>query len=119
MVPVALAMIGSGLNRVSVLYLGWFGPRGLASIIFAGLVVESSDLPNGSLIVTVAMITVGISVYAHGATSWIGSDSYANWWERHQAATSETTEEQSDVDVNLPQRFRAAGMPESTDPTQE
>lgn len=119
MVPVALAMIGSGLHRVSVLYLGWFGPRGLASIIFAGLVVESSDLPNASLIVTVAMITVAMSVYAHGATSWIGSDSYADWWERHQASTSETTEEQSDVDVNLPQRFRAAGMPESTDPTQE
>ncbi len=36
MIPVALGMIGSGLNRVSVLYLGWFGPRGLASIIFAG-----------------------------------------------------------------------------------
>jgi NhaP-type Na+/H+ or K+/H+ antiporter len=119
MVPVALAMIGSGLHRVSVLYLGWFGPRGLASIIFAGLVVESSDLPNASLIVTVAMVTVGISVYAHGATSWIGSESYANWWERHQAATSETTEEQSDVDVNLPQRFRGAGMSESTDPTRE
>jgi NhaP-type Na+/H+ or K+/H+ antiporter len=119
MVPVALAMIGSGLHRVSVLYLGWFGPRGLASIIFAGLVVESSDLPNASLIVTVAMVTVGMSVYVHGATSWIGSESYANWWERHQAATTETTEEQSDVDVNLPQRFRAAGMPESTDPTPE
>jgi NhaP-type Na+/H+ or K+/H+ antiporter len=119
MVPVALAMIGSGLHRVSVLYLGWFGPRGLASIIFAGLVVESSDLPNASLIVTVAMVTVGMSVYVHGATSWIGSESYANWWERHQAATTETTEEQSDVDVNLPQRFRAAGMPESTDPPPE
>jgi NhaP-type Na+/H+ or K+/H+ antiporter len=119
MVPVALAMIGSGLSRVSVLYIGWFGPRGLASIIFAGLVVESSDLPNASLIVTVAMVTVGMSVYAHGATSWIGSESYANWWDRHQAATNEPTEEQSDLDVNLPQRFRAAGMSKSADTTRE
>jgi len=114
MIPVALAMMGSGLHRVSVLYLGWFGPRGLASIIFAGLVVESSDLPNASLIVTVAMVTVGVSVYAHGATSWIGSESYADWWERHEAVTPQTTEKRSTPDVNVPQRFRAAGTSKSS-----
>ena len=119
MIPVALAMIGSGLNRVSVLYLGWFGPRGLASIIFAGLVVESSDLPNASLIVTVAMVTVGFSVYAHGATSWVGSESYADWWERHEAVTHEAAERRSVPDVNLPQRSRAAGMSKAADPPGE
>jgi NhaP-type Na+/H+ or K+/H+ antiporter len=119
MIPVALAMIGSGLNRVSVLYLGWFGPRGLASIIFAGLVVESSEIPHASLIVTVAMVTVGFSVYAHGATSWFGSEWYADWWERHKAVTHETAEKRSVPDVNVPKRFRAAGMSETVDPPQE
>jgi NhaP-type Na+/H+ or K+/H+ antiporter len=114
MIPVALGMIGSGLNRVSVLYLGWFGPRGLASIIFAGLVVEGSEIPHAPFIVTVAMVTVGVSVYAHGATSWFGSESYANWWERHEAVTQETAEKRSVPDVNVPQRSRAAGMSDSS-----
>ena len=119
MIPVALAMIGSGLNRVSVLYLGWFGPRGLASIIFAGLVVEGSEIPHASLIVTVAMVTVGFSVYAHGATSWIGSESYANWWERHEAITHESAEKRTVPHVNVPQRFHAGGMPRADDPPAE
>jgi len=119
MVPVALAMIGSGLNRVSVLYLGWFGPRGLASIIFAGLVVEGSEIPHASLIVTVAMVTVGVSVYAHGATSWIGSESYANWLERHEAVTHEPAEQRTVPHVSVPQRFRASGMPRTDDPPTE
>ncbi len=119
MIPVALGMIGSNLNRVSVLYLGWFGPRGLASIIFAGLVVEGSEIPHASLIVTVAMVTVGVSVYAHGATSWVGSESYADWWERHEAVTRKPAEQRSVPDVNVPQRFRAAGMSESGDPPAE
>jgi NhaP-type Na+/H+ or K+/H+ antiporter len=119
MIPVALAMIGSGLNRVSVLYLGWFGPRGLASIIFAGLVVESTEIPHASLIVTVAMVTVGFSVYAHGATSWIGSQSYANWWEQHEAVTHEPAERRTVPHVSIPQRFRAAGRHRANNPPAE
>jgi NhaP-type Na+/H+ or K+/H+ antiporter len=119
MIPVALAMIGSGLNRVSVLYLGWFGPRGLASIIFAGLVIEGSEIPHASLIVTVAMVTVGVSVYAHGATSWIGSESYANWWERHEAITHEPAEKRTVPHVSVPQRSRAVGMARADDPPAE
>jgi NhaP-type Na+/H+ or K+/H+ antiporter len=119
MIPVALAMIGSGLNRVSVLYLGWFGPRGLASIIFAGLIVEGSEIPHASLIVTVAMVTVGVSVYAHGATSWIGSESYANWWERHEAITHEPAERRTVPHVSVPQRSRAVGMARADDPPAE
>ena len=106
---------GDGLG----LGLGWFGPRGLASIIFAGLVVEGSEIPHASLIVTVAMVTVGFSVYAHGATSWIGSESYANWWERHEAVTHEPAERRTVPHVSVPQRFRAGGMPRADDPPAE
>lgn len=90
MVPVVLALIGSGLGRPSVLYLGWFGPRGLASIIFAGLVIEEAELPGAPTIISVVMITVGLSVVAHGATSWFGSESYADWY---------TTTEQADPSI--------------------
>jgi NhaP-type Na+/H+ or K+/H+ antiporter len=99
MVPVALGMIGSGLGRPSVLYLGWFGPRGLASIIFAGIVIEDADLPGAPTIITVVMVTVGLSVFLHGATSWFGSEAYADWYQ--------TTEE---ADPDIPE---AAEGPES------
>ena len=99
MLPVALALIGSGLGRPSVLYLGWFGPRGLASIIFAGIVIEDADLPGEPTITTVVMVTVGLSVLAHGATSWFGSQAYGNWYRTAQEAATDIPE--------------AAGGPES------
>ena len=79
---VALSMIGSSLRPGTVLFMGWFGPRGLASIIFAGLIVEDAVLASSDLIVTLTMVTVGLSIYAHGATSWFGSESYGRWHQR-------------------------------------
>ena len=86
LVPVAIAMVGSGLGGPSVLYLGWFGPRGLASIIFAGIVVQDADLPGAPTIITVVMVTVGLSVFAHGVTSWFGSESYGDWYHKTERA---------------------------------
>jgi NhaP-type Na+/H+ or K+/H+ antiporter len=80
MVPVALASVRTGLAPRTIAYIGWFGPRGLASIVFADLIVEHA-LPGTSLITTVVNLTVGMSVLAHGATSWIGSERYAAWYE--------------------------------------
>ena len=80
MVPVALASLRTGLAPRTIGYLGWFGPRGLASIVFADLIVEHA-LPGTSLITTVVNLTVGMSVLAHGATAWIGSERYAAWYE--------------------------------------
>jgi NhaP-type Na+/H+ or K+/H+ antiporter len=114
MIAVALAMVGSDLQPRSVLFLGWFGPRGLASIVLTGVVVEGSALPGADLIVTVAMVTVGISVFAHGATSWIGSQSYGNWWTRHEAETPKAREGKTLPHVNTPHRFRAPGLPTDT-----
>jgi transposase-like protein len=62
---------------------------------------------------------LGVSVYAHGATSWVGSESYANWGERHEAVTQETAEERMVPHVNVPQRFRGAGMSRAGDPPAE
>jgi NhaP-type Na+/H+ or K+/H+ antiporter len=81
--PVALALIGTGFRAPTVAYIGWFGPRGLASIVFAVLVVTEADLPGTELIVTVAAITVALSVYAHGLTAAAGANSYADWVESH------------------------------------
>jgi NhaP-type Na+/H+ or K+/H+ antiporter len=81
MIPVAISMFRSGLRWPSVLYLGWFGPRGLASIIFALIIVEEASLPGAPLIILIMAITVGLSVLAHGVTSVWGANRYADWYE--------------------------------------
>jgi NhaP-type Na+/H+ or K+/H+ antiporter len=77
MVPVALSFIGSKVRPVTSLFVGWFGPRGVASILYIFTVMDTEELAHKDLIYTVTMITVLVSVYAHGVTaaplaSWYG-----------------------------------------------
>jgi NhaP-type Na+/H+ or K+/H+ antiporter len=86
MAPVALAMLGSGARRQTVGFLGWFGPRGLASIVFAVIVVEESNLPHEQLIVQLIYLTVGLSVLAHGLSAAPLAGRYGRWFARHPHA---------------------------------
>ena len=83
MLPVAVAMVGSHARRPTLGFLGWFGPRGLASIVFAVIVVEESQLPHEHLIVQAIYVTVGLSVLVHGLTAAPLADRYARWYGRH------------------------------------
>jgi NhaP-type Na+/H+ or K+/H+ antiporter len=83
LLPVALAMVGTGLRRVTVGFLGWFGPRGLASIVFVLLLLEETELPQRSLLLASVTVTVALSVYAHGLTAWPGANRYADWYDAH------------------------------------
>jgi sodium/hydrogen antiporter len=83
MLPVALAMVGAGMRRVTVGFLGWFGPRGLASIVFVLILLEETELPERSLMLTVVTWTVALSVYAHGLTAGPGATRYADWYHAH------------------------------------
>ena len=83
MVPVAIGMFGSHARVPTLGFLGWFGPRGLASIVFAVILIEESQLPHEELIVLATYITVGLSVFAHGFTAAPLADRYARWFERH------------------------------------
>ena len=65
MVPVALATLRSGLDRNSVLFIGWFGPRGLASLVFALLALEELG-PGADEALAIIGVTVFLSVLAHG-----------------------------------------------------
>jgi NhaP-type Na+/H+ or K+/H+ antiporter len=80
-IPVAISMIGTGLAPPTLAYLGWFGPRGLASIIFAGVLVEGAGLEQTQLVVNVIIVTVAISVLLHGVTAPWGANRYANWYD--------------------------------------
>ncbi len=79
MLPVAVSLIGAHLRKETVLFLGWFGPRGIATILFGLLVVDRSVLVHREEIFLVAIVTVALSVFAHGVTAFPG----ANWYSRH------------------------------------
>jgi NhaP-type Na+/H+ or K+/H+ antiporter len=83
--PVAIAMVGSGFAWRTTAYIGWFGPRGLASIVFAGIVAESG-IPGSSAVVDVVLLTIALSIVAHGMTAAWGARRYAAWFEAAAAA---------------------------------
>ncbi|GAA1497853.1 cation:proton antiporter [Paeniglutamicibacter kerguelensis] len=68
MVPVALALVGTGFDRNTVLFVGWFGPRGLASLVFALIALE--ELGDGAdEVVAVIAFTVLLSIVVHGLSA--------------------------------------------------
>lgn len=68
-IPVVISLIGVRIGVATNLFLGWFGPRGLASILFALLILEEADIPNGEKILTITVLTVALSTLLHGATA--------------------------------------------------
>jgi sodium/hydrogen antiporter len=68
MLPVALSLLGAGLGRAGVAFIGWFGPRGLASVIFALLALEDLNGVAQELVATICL-TVLLSVVAHGLSA--------------------------------------------------
>jgi NhaP-type Na+/H+ or K+/H+ antiporter len=69
MIPVALALIGSGLNRKTVVFIGWFGPRGLASIVFGIIALDALPAAEGQSVIALITLTVLLSVLLHGVTA--------------------------------------------------
>ena len=78
MFPVAIALLGSGLGLPSISFLAWFGPRGLASILFALVVVEEHEFGASHFIEGVVMLTVSLSVILHGITAYPLSERYGS-----------------------------------------
>ena len=104
MIPVALAMRGTGARRPTVSFLGWFGPRGLASIVFALILLEEGGLPGEDVILSAVFVTVLLSVLAHGVTAAPLSRRYADWAESHADLRRESFEGRAAAE--LPWRFR-------------
>ena len=68
MVPIFLSLSGTGESTRSKLFLGWFGPRGLASIVFA-IIVLNEGIPGSQFIAMVVVLTVFFSLVAHGISA--------------------------------------------------
>lgn len=69
MLPVHLSLMGTGIKPVTSGFLGWFGPRGLASVLFVLLILEEVDVENEATIFAVVIFTVALSVLLHGVTA--------------------------------------------------
>jgi NhaP-type Na+/H+ or K+/H+ antiporter len=87
MLPVGIAMLGTQARPPTLAFLGWFGPRGLASIVFAVLIVEESGtLPHEGLLLTTIYATVGLSILLHGLTAAPLARRYGAWYSARPAA---------------------------------
>ena len=78
MLPVAVAMIRTRLSPASVMFMGWFGPRGLASIVLGLIFLEGEvNLSFESIIVHAVAATVLLSIFVHGVSSLPGIRGYS------------------------------------------
>ncbi len=104
MIPVTIAFAGRGVRRPTVAFIGWFGPRGLASLVFALLALERG-IPDGEVVLTTVVVTVALSVVVHGLTSVPLIAAYRRWYEGRPAeqAVEET------MPVIMPRRRRQRG----------
>lgn len=69
MVPVAISLIGKNIDIYTILFIGWFGPRGIASVLYLLLVVRTIGLEGYEYILSTIVLTILISIFVHGATA--------------------------------------------------
>lgn len=93
MLPVALSLIGTKATIDTTIFLGWFGPRGIASILYGLLLLESPMITHGEEIFFIMVITVLFSVVLHGVTATPGVNRYADRLEAMEADGHEMMEE--------------------------
>ncbi len=79
MVPVAISLWGTHARGPTLAFVGWFGPRGLASIVFA-VIVEDTHQVHGDTLLTATYLTVGLSVLLHGLSAAPLVGRYAAWY---------------------------------------
>jgi len=77
MLPVAISLIGSRLSKATILFMGWFGPRGLASIVLGLVYLEHRAGHSGEDTIRLAfMATVLLSIFVHGISGMPGINFY-------------------------------------------
>jgi sodium/hydrogen antiporter len=106
---VLLSFAGVTMPRAQKLFVAWFGPKGVASILFALLVLNSTDV-NRSLVFDIASFTVLASILAHGLTDTVG----ANWLERRLGGSGGADEDDVGERVQADQHGAAAPVVSST-----
>lgn len=106
LLPVFVSTRGTGLRTPTVMFIGWFGPRGLASVLFALIVYEAHELPGHEQVFAIASFTVAASILLHGVTAAPLASRYGRWHDRLRAARPDAPE--CHRVSALPMRFRSA-----------
>ncbi len=104
MVPVAISLVGERFSGTTVAFMGWFGPRGLASVVFAVIASDSLHEPDSRVVLSAITLTVLVSVVAHGFTAAPWSRRYG----QRVAALPEDAPERQDAPTlaSRPQTIR-------------
>ena len=103
--PVAVALSGTRSAWPTKLFVGWFGPRGLASILF-GLLLLEEDLDGATELFSIIAITVLLSVFAHGFTASAGASAYGRWFAAMDESDPGAMPEAGDVPEQRPRWAR-------------
>ncbi len=90
MLPVSVALLGTGVSPVTSAFLGWFGPRGLASVLYVLVVLEGAEMPHKHEIFVICTLTIMLSILLHGFTAVPA----ARWYGRQSEAMGECEENQ-------------------------
>ncbi|WP_436643995.1 cation:proton antiporter [Microbaculum sp. FT89] len=90
MVPVAISLIGARLDWQSVAFIGWFGPRGIASVLYLLIAVSVTGFAGYEQVMSVIVLTVVFSVFAHGVTAMPLSELYGATQTAEQHPTRKT-----------------------------
>ncbi len=109
MIPIGLSLLGSGVRLPTHLFLGWFGPRGLASILFVLLILEETEIAHRAEILSITVITVALSIILHGMSAAPLANAYGRLAER----MGECEEGKAVSNVALRQGLVADNNPES------
>jgi len=97
MLPVAISVAGKGILSSTKIFMGWFGPRGAASILYVLIILKEEMLTHGELIFNVSVITVLFSVFLHGISSVPGVKAYATSLESKPAKITEKMKNVSEM----------------------
>ena len=69
MVPVAVSLIGAKLDWSTILFIGWFGPRGIASVLYLLLAISAIGFTGNEQLLSIVVLTVAMSVILHGVSA--------------------------------------------------
>jgi len=109
MLPVAASLLGAGLRPATLAFVGWFGPRGLASILYALIIVEEGILESGPLLESIVMLTVLLSTVAHGMTAYPMARRYGKLLGAERESTVAEHREATELPVRI--RHSAGTLP--------
>ena len=88
MLPISLSLLGAGVTPVTSAFLGWFGPRGLASVLYLLIILEGAAIAHKQEIFMICTLTITLSILLHGFTAVPA----ARWYGAHVSGMGECEE---------------------------